>query len=209
MPDKDSQYKKVVFKEDRVPKGRSLAVIIEILQTAKSNRTDVSDLAMIEFAYKLLENRIMNEEWGHCDKSAKTISFRGLPPLGEPTHKEGDLIAWVVEVEDATFSGFKYHRCFSSAGFGWEYFQNCLLVHNCPRVSAVELGPGYLRGLISQSRSPAVLTERGHQENQNQDREDRCNHECRLGHLKTRHSPSLVQDSPAPDPKSPRSILFR
>jgi len=29
MPDKDSQYKKVVFKEDRAPKGRSLAVIIE------------------------------------------------------------------------------------------------------------------------------------------------------------------------------------
>jgi hypothetical protein len=101
MPDKDSQYKKVVFKEDRVPKGRSLAVIIEILQTAKRNRTDVSDLAMIEFAYKLLENRIMNEEWGHCDKSAKSISFRSLPPLGEPTRKEGDLIAWVVE--EATF----------------------------------------------------------------------------------------------------------
>ena len=97
MPDKDSQYKKVGFKEDRVPKGRSVAVIIEILQTAKSNRTDVSDLAMIEFAYKLVENRIMNEEWGHCDKSAKSIPFRSLPPLGEPTHKEGDLIAWVVE----------------------------------------------------------------------------------------------------------------
>ena len=97
MPDKDNQYKKVVFKEDRVPKGRSLAVIIEILQTAKSDRTNVSDLAMIEFAYKLVENRIMNEEWGHCEKSAKSISFRSLPPLGEPTHKEGDLIAWVVE----------------------------------------------------------------------------------------------------------------
>jgi hypothetical protein len=97
MPDKDSQYKKVVFKEDRVPKGRSLAVIIEILQTAKRNRTDVSDLAIIDFAYKLVENRIMNEEWGHCEKSAKSISFRSLPPLGEPTRKEGDLIAWVVE----------------------------------------------------------------------------------------------------------------
>jgi hypothetical protein len=92
-----SQYKKVVFKEDRVPKGRSLAVIIEILQTAKRNRTEVSDLAVIEFAYKLVENRIMNEEWGHCEKSAKSISFRSLPPLGEPTRKEGDLIAWVVE----------------------------------------------------------------------------------------------------------------
>jgi hypothetical protein len=101
MPDKDSQYKKVVFKEDRVPKGRSLAVIIEILQTAKRNRTDVSDLAIIEFAYKLVENRIMNEEWGHCEKSAKSISFHSLPPLGEPTRKEGDLIAWVVE--EATF----------------------------------------------------------------------------------------------------------
>ena len=101
MPDKDSQYKKVVFKEDRVPKGRSLAVIIEILQTAKRNRTDVSDLAIIEFAYKLVENRIMSEKWGHSEKSAKSISFRSLPPLGEPMHKEGDLIAWVVE--DATF----------------------------------------------------------------------------------------------------------
>ena len=102
MPDKDSQYKKVVFNEDRAPlsraaKGRSLTVIIEILQTAKRNRTDVSDLAIIEFAYKLVENRIMNEEWGHCDKSAKSISFRSLPPLGEPMHKERDLIAWVVE----------------------------------------------------------------------------------------------------------------
>jgi hypothetical protein len=97
MPDKDSEYKKVVFKEDRVPKGRSVAVIIEILQTAKSNRSDVSDLAIIEFAYKLVENRIMNEEWGHCDKSAKSMSFRSLPPLGEPTHKEDNLIAWVVE----------------------------------------------------------------------------------------------------------------
>jgi|SRR6516165_4719333 len=97
MPDKDNQYKKVVFKEDRVLKGRSLGVIIEILQTAKSNRRNVSDLAMIEFAYKLVENRIMNEEWGHCEKSATSISFRSLPPLYEPTHKEGDLIAWVVE----------------------------------------------------------------------------------------------------------------
>jgi len=96
MPNKDSQFKKVVFKEDRDPKGRSLAVII--LQTAK--RTDVSDLAIAEFAYKLVENRIMSEAWGHCDKSAKSISVRSLPPLGEPTRKEGDLIAWVVE--DAT-----------------------------------------------------------------------------------------------------------
>jgi len=88
MPDKDNQYKKVVFKEDRVLKGRSLGVI---------NRRNVSDLAMIEFAYKLVENRIMNEEWGHCEKSATSISFRSLPPLYEPTHKEGDLIAWVVE----------------------------------------------------------------------------------------------------------------
>ena len=93
MPNKDSQFKKVVFKEDRDPKGRSLAVII--LQTAK--RTDVSDLAIAEFAYKLVENRIMNEEWGHCEKSAKSISFRSLPPLGEPTRKAGDLIAWVIE----------------------------------------------------------------------------------------------------------------
>jgi len=54
-------------------------------------------LAMIEFAYKLVENRIMNEEWGHCEKSAKSISFRSLPPLGEPTRKAGDLIAWVIE----------------------------------------------------------------------------------------------------------------
>ena len=100
MPNKDSQFKKVVFKEDRVPKGRSLGVIIEILQTAKSNRTDVKDSAIIEFAYKLVENRIMSEAWGHCDKSAKSISVRSLPPLGEPTRKEGDLIAWVVE--DAT-----------------------------------------------------------------------------------------------------------
>jgi len=100
MPDKDSQYKKAVFKEDRVPKGRSLAVIIEILRAAKSNRMDVKDSAIIEFAYKLVENRIMNEEWGHCDKNVKSISFRSLPPLGEPTHKEGALIAWVVE--DAT-----------------------------------------------------------------------------------------------------------
>ena len=75
MPDKDSQYKKVVFKEDRVPKGRSLAVIIEILQTAKSDRTNVKDSAMIKFAYKLVENRIMNEEWGHCDKSANPSLF--------------------------------------------------------------------------------------------------------------------------------------
>jgi len=102
MPEKDSQYKKVVFNEDRAPlsraaKGRSLSVIIEILQTAKRNRTDASDSAMIEFAHKLVENRIMDEEWGHTQRSAKSISFRSLPPLGEPTHKEGDLIAWVVE----------------------------------------------------------------------------------------------------------------
>ena len=102
MPDKDSQDKKVVFKEDYAPlrraaKGRSLTVVIEILQAAKRDRADVSDLAMIEFAYKLVENRIMNEEWGHCEKSAKSISFRSLPPLGEPTRKEGDLIAWVIE----------------------------------------------------------------------------------------------------------------
>jgi hypothetical protein len=76
-------------------------VIIEILQTAKRNRTDMSDLAIIEFAYKLVENRIMSEEWGILRKSAKSISFRSLPPLGEPTRKEGDLIAWVVE--EATF----------------------------------------------------------------------------------------------------------
>jgi|SRR6516162_9025301 hypothetical protein len=101
MPDKDSQYKKVVFKEDRAPKSRSLAVIVEILQTAKSNRADVSDLAIIEFAYRLVENRIINEEWGHCEKSARSVSFRSLPPLDEPARKEGDLIAWVVE--EATF----------------------------------------------------------------------------------------------------------
>ena len=101
MPSKDSSYKKVFIKElkpiERTPASLSLAVIIEILESAKKNRVDVRDAAMIKFASDLVQKRIMNEGWGPTEKRVETILFNQLPPLGEPIRKGDDFIAWIVE----------------------------------------------------------------------------------------------------------------
>ena len=51
---------------------------------------------LIEFATKLTEHTRVNQGWGGIHVIVEARAFRQLPPLGEPTHVEGNLTAWIV-----------------------------------------------------------------------------------------------------------------
>jgi hypothetical protein len=60
------------------------------------NPSKVAKTALIEFATKLTEHTRVNQGWRGVHVIVEPMGFRELPPLGEPTHVEGDLTAWIV-----------------------------------------------------------------------------------------------------------------
>jgi hypothetical protein len=69
--------------------GHEIVVIV-------GSPSKVAKAALIEFATKLTEHTRVNQGWRGVHVIVEPMEFRGLPPLGEPTHVEGDLTAWIV-----------------------------------------------------------------------------------------------------------------
>jgi hypothetical protein len=66
------------------------------IQVIVGSPSKVAKGALIEFAKELTEHIRVNQGWSGEHVIVEPIEFRELPPLGEPTHVEGDLTAWIV-----------------------------------------------------------------------------------------------------------------
>jgi hypothetical protein len=98
MPDKNSRFKKVIFREhdpiSRMPASRSLIVIIEI----RKDQPDPKESEIIDLAKNIVCDQIVNEGWQGTAKSLQHIEFNELPVLGKPAKEEGDFIGWILRV---------------------------------------------------------------------------------------------------------------
>ena len=69
--------------------GHEIVVIV-------GSPSKVAKASLVEFAAKLTEHARVNQGWSGVHVTVEPIEFPELPPLGEPRHVEGDLIAWIV-----------------------------------------------------------------------------------------------------------------
>jgi len=74
---------------DNLVAGHEIVVIV-------GSPSKVAKASLIEFAAKLTEHTRVNQGWGGVHVIVEPMESRELPPLGEPRHVEGDLIAWIV-----------------------------------------------------------------------------------------------------------------
>ena len=69
--------------------GHEIVVIV-------SSPSKVAKATLIEFATKLTEHTRVNQGWSGVHAIVESRELRDLSPLGEPTHTEGDLNAWIL-----------------------------------------------------------------------------------------------------------------
>ena len=69
--------------------GHEIVVIV-------GSPSKVAKATLIEFVTKLTEHTRVNQGWSGAHIIVEPMGCRGLPPLGEPRHIEGNLTAWIV-----------------------------------------------------------------------------------------------------------------
>jgi len=94
MPLQNHYYTKVVL-SDKTPVDDSLSSREIQLILGSPTKTAESDL--VEFATEFTRHMRMNQGWNTEHVHVEPIQFGELPPLGEPTHTEGELKVWIVE----------------------------------------------------------------------------------------------------------------
>ena len=91
MPPENNYYNEVIlndptFTVNNPVAGHEIQIII-------GSPSKVAKGTLIEFAKKLTEHTRVNQGWSGVHASRE---FRELSSLGEPTHTEGDLNAWIL-----------------------------------------------------------------------------------------------------------------
>ena len=94
MPSENHYYSKIIL-NDNAPvedslSGREIQVIV-------GSPAKMPESALIEFATEITRHTRMNQGWGTVNTTVEPIEQQELPPLGAPTHTEGDVNAWIVE----------------------------------------------------------------------------------------------------------------
>ena len=75
----------------KVPRsGREIQVIV-------SSPATVADAAVVQFAKELTKNLRLGRGWRDVHAIVRPLQAQELPPLGMPSHTEGNLTAWIVE----------------------------------------------------------------------------------------------------------------
>ena len=88
MPLPSHYYTKVVL-SDKAPVDDSLSS--HEIQLILGSPTKLAESALVEFATEFTRQMRMNQEWSTEHTHVEPVEFGELPPLGEPTHTEGDL----------------------------------------------------------------------------------------------------------------------
>ena len=94
MPPENYCYAKVVLNTN-MPVDDSLSA--REIQLIVGSPSKIADAALIEFASEFTKLRRMNQGWSTVQAVVEPMEFQELPPLGDPSHTEGELSAWIVE----------------------------------------------------------------------------------------------------------------
>jgi hypothetical protein len=90
----ENHYYKVVLNEnmpvDDSLSGREIQVIV-------GSPAKLAESTLVDFATEFTKHIRMNQGWRTLQVNVEPMEFQELPPLGKPTHTEGDLNAWMVE----------------------------------------------------------------------------------------------------------------
>ena len=94
MASETTNYHKLVL-SDQAPADESLSGHREI-QVIVRTPSRVKEQRLIDLATSLTRPARMNQGWSTVHVVVEPLAAAELPPLGEPTHTEGDLAAWIV-----------------------------------------------------------------------------------------------------------------
>jgi len=95
MASESAIYQKVIL-GDQAPADESLSGHREI-QVVVRSPSKVRERKLIDIASSLTRNARMNQGWTALRVVVEPLDASELPPLGEPTHTEGDVVAWIIE----------------------------------------------------------------------------------------------------------------
>jgi hypothetical protein len=94
MPPENYCYIKVVLNDnmpvDDALSGREIQLIV-------GSPSKMAESTLVEFASQFTRDMRTNQGWSTVHVIVEPIEFQDLPPLGNPTHTEGDMNAWIVE----------------------------------------------------------------------------------------------------------------
>lgn len=94
MPSKNQYFSKVILNDNAAAddslSGREIQVVV-------GSPTKLTESTLIEFASEITRHTRMNQGWSTVQTTVEPIEEQELPPLGAPSHTEGDLNAWIVE----------------------------------------------------------------------------------------------------------------
>jgi hypothetical protein len=94
MPPENNYYNEVILNDPTLTvnnpvEGHEIQIII-------GSPSKVAKGTLIDFAKKLTEHTRVNQCWSGVHAIVESRELRDLSPLGEPTHTEGDLNAWIL-----------------------------------------------------------------------------------------------------------------
>jgi hypothetical protein len=95
MASETTTYQKVIL-SDQAPTDDSLAGHREI-QVVVRSPSKVTERKLIDVASTLTRHARMNQGWTTLHVAVEPLDAAELPPLGEPTHTESDLVAWIIQ----------------------------------------------------------------------------------------------------------------
>ena len=94
MPPENNYYNEVILNDPTLTLDNPVAG--HEIQMIVGSPSKVAKGTLIDFAKKLTEHARVNQGWSGVHVIVEPREFRELPPLGEPTHVEGDLAAWIL-----------------------------------------------------------------------------------------------------------------
>jgi hypothetical protein len=94
MPSENHYYSQIIL-NDNMPADDSISG--REIQLIVGSPAKMEDSALVEFASDFTRHMRMNQGWKTVHATVEPIEVQQLPPLGSPTHTQGDLNAWIVE----------------------------------------------------------------------------------------------------------------
>ena len=93
-PPENNYYNEVILNDPTLTvnnpvEGHEIQIII-------GSPSKVAKGILIDFAKKLTEHTRVNQGWSGVHAIVESRELRDLSSLGEPTHTEGDLNAWIL-----------------------------------------------------------------------------------------------------------------
>jgi hypothetical protein len=94
MPPENNYYSEVILNDPTLTvnnpvEGHEIQIII-------GSRSKVAKSTLIDFAKKLTEHTRGTQGWSGVHAIVESREVGDLSQLGEPTHTEGDLNAWIL-----------------------------------------------------------------------------------------------------------------